>query len=205
MEENKRTNRDRQRERTARTILAAAREVFENEGFEAANIRKIARTAGVSPGSVIHYYKDKISLLHEALYQDLVERIKKIPGLLKRGSFRDWLNAVAGEVFAYYQARPALSRVLLKESLFASEPWAARFNSQTNFVYQYIVESCEQAKADGELHPTADSSLFALSFLSFFYFALIAWVQGAHGDPRGLVEQLLGQYCHFLKGEIKDG
>jgi AcrR family transcriptional regulator len=54
---------------TVEAVLAAAAEVFEGEGFAAANVNKIAARAGVSVGSLYQYYPSK-----EALLVALIER-----------------------------------------------------------------------------------------------------------------------------------
>jgi AcrR family transcriptional regulator len=54
---------------TVEAVLAAAAEVFESEGFAAANVNKIAARAGVSVGSLYQYYPSK-----EALLVALIER-----------------------------------------------------------------------------------------------------------------------------------
>ena len=51
---------------TQRAVLAAARDSFEELGFERANLREIAARAQVSAGTVLHYYGDKRALLHAA-------------------------------------------------------------------------------------------------------------------------------------------
>ncbi|MBK7152755.1 MAG: helix-turn-helix transcriptional regulator [Sandaracinaceae bacterium] len=49
---------------TQQAVLAAARDSFEELGFERANLREIAARADVSAGTVLHYYGDKRGLLH---------------------------------------------------------------------------------------------------------------------------------------------
>jgi hypothetical protein len=44
-----------------------------------------------------------------------------------------------------------------------------------------------------------DGALLAVSYFSFFYFALIAWVQGAHPAPVELVEHLVHQHLEGLR------
>jgi AcrR family transcriptional regulator len=50
---------------TRTEILDAAREAFEDEGYERASIRGIARRAGVDPALVHHYFGDKAMLFVE--------------------------------------------------------------------------------------------------------------------------------------------
>lgn len=53
--------------KTAERILAAARLMFERDGYKEATIRGIAKEAGMSTGAVFANYKDKDEL-YEAVY-----------------------------------------------------------------------------------------------------------------------------------------
>src|SRR5262245_1836453 len=67
----------RQQERTAttrRAILAAARELFARDGYEATTIEAIAGRAGVSKGALYHHYADKAEVL-AAVYEDLEQEL----------------------------------------------------------------------------------------------------------------------------------
>jgi AcrR family transcriptional regulator len=172
-----------QKEATGKAVLEAAREEFERVGFEAANLRAIAARAGVSAGTVIHHHGDKRELLHAALFDDLEETLR---------------DALA-QLFQYYQKRPKLSRTLLKESLFADAPWAGRFTAQTGRVHAEVARLAREASARGELRPDVDGTVFGAAYFSFFYFALIAWVQGAHQAPVELVERLLHEHLEGLR------
>lgn len=48
-------------------ILEAARSLFARHGYEKASLRAIARTAGVDPALIVHYFSSKEGLLREAL------------------------------------------------------------------------------------------------------------------------------------------
>lgn len=191
--------RQKQKEKTAAKILEAAKNIFEKEGYEKANIRKIAKEANVAPGSVINHYKDKTSLLHFALYDDLEKVLKKCIKKFGRDSLEKDLASLTHSVFKYYQKRANLSKVLLKESLFAESPWAERFAEQTAYVHKSIVDICEAQKEKGNLRKEVDSNIFAASYLSFFYFNLIAWAQGAYPSPVNLVNRMTREYLKLLK------
>jgi AcrR family transcriptional regulator len=188
------TSRDARKRATAKAVLAAARTEFERVGYEHANLRAIAARAGVSAGTVLHHHGDKRELLHAALFADLehtlVTAIAELESDAER-AFAARLGALTRAMFRYYEARPKLSRALLKESLFADEPWAARFTGQVGRVHIAIVAIARVAIARGELRRGTDPQVLALAYFSFFYFALIAWVQGANADPVALVEHLL--------------
>lgn len=188
-----------QKEATGKAVLEAARAEFESVGFEAANLRAIAARAGVSAGTVLHHYGDKRELLHAALFDDLEETLRSAVAGLGTGSLETQLSALTRAVFRYYQRRPKLSRTLLKESLFADEPWARKFNAQVHGVHGAITRLTEEAIARGELRPGVDGAVFAVAYFSFFYFALISWVQGAHDSPVTLVERLVHQHLEGLR------
>jgi AcrR family transcriptional regulator len=188
-----------QKEATGRAVLNAARREFERVGFEAASLRTIAANAGVSAGTVLHHYGEKRDLLHAALFDDLNRALARGLKDLGSGPLEDQLFALAHTLFRHYQRRPRLSRTLLKESLFAEEPWAQRFSGQTATVHQAVARQVDLAIERGELRAGADGSRFAVAYLSFFYFALIAWVQGAHRDPVALVRNLVRQHLDGMR------
>ncbi|HYO65243.1 MAG TPA: TetR/AcrR family transcriptional regulator [Archangium sp.] len=188
-----------QKAATGQAVLEAAREEFERVGFEAANLRAIAARAGVSAGTVLHHYGDKRELLHAALFDDLEETLRHTLEGLGAGPLETQLSRLTRAVFEYYQRRPKLSRTLLKESLFADEPWAGKFTAQVGGVHGAIARLAQEASARGELRPGVDGALFGAAYFSFFYFALISWVQGAHGAPVAMVERLINQHLEGLR------
>ncbi|OJT24655.1 TetR family transcriptional regulator [Archangium sp. Cb G35] len=188
-----------QKAATGKAVLEAAREEFEHVGFEAANLRAIAARAGVSAGTVLHHYGDKRELLHAALFDDLEETLRQALEGLGPGPLEKQLSELTRTVFGYYQRRPKLSRTLLKESLFADEPWAGKFTAQVGGVHGAIARLAQEAIARGELRPGVDGALFGAAYFSFFYFALISWVQGAHPAPVAMVERLIGQHLEGLR------
>lgn len=190
----RRTGRAAQKEATAKAVLDAAREEFERVGFEAANIRAIAERAGVAPGTVIHHHGDKRELLHAALFADLDETLKKALASMGPPPLEKQLMKLTRAVFRYYERRPTLSRTLLKESLFADPPWAGKFTAQVATCHATIAKLTGEAVTRGELAKDTNIALMGVAYFSFFYFALIAWVQGGHAKPVELVEHLLQQH-----------
>ena len=187
------------KEATQARILDVARLHFERDGFDAASIRAIAAESGVATGTVLLHFTDKAGLLHAALHEDLEQAIARCLSAKTRGPLLIHLSAVAGHFYAYYAARPKLSRTLLRESLFAEEPWRARFNSQVVRVTTHVAMLVEQAKADGEVAPSTDARLLSVAFAAFYYFALLGWVQGGIDDPLAVFKKLMAQHL----GEVR--
>ena len=70
-------------EATRRRVLDAAVACIAREGFQAANLSRIARQAGMTTGAIQHQFGDKATLLAEVVergYAQMVERLARMPG-----------------------------------------------------------------------------------------------------------------------------
>lgn len=188
-----------QKEETRLAVLEAARAEFERVGFDGANVRAIAARAKVSAGTVLHYYGDKRELLHAALFDALDRALTRALGELGDGPLEDQFDALGKAVFRFYAKRPTLSRTLLKESLFADPPWAQKFAAQVSTVAQAMTQRCQAAVARQEVRADLDPQLVAVAWFSFFYFSLIAWVQGAQPRPARMCAALMKQHLAGLR------
>lgn len=188
-----------QKAATRQAVLEAARDEFEAVGFDAANVRGIAARAGVSAGTVLHHFGEKRELLYAALFDDLEATLDRALQQPRVGGLERQVSALGSAVFGYYQKRPTLSRTLLKESLFAEGVWASRFVGQTQRVHGALVAVSTQAIEAKQLSADARPEAIAAAWLSFFYFALIGWVQGAHATPLALVDSLFAQHLAGLR------
>lgn len=190
--------RARQKASTRERILEVARSHLERSGYEASSIRAIAKEAGVASGTVLLHFHDKQDLLHAALFDDLEHTWAEARRTSRKRSFPASLVSLAGTFFDYYARRPLLSRTLLRESLFALPPWRERFAGQVAAVHAHIVELASQAQSRGEIAPSVDTNLLGAAFFSFYYFALLAWLQGGHPDPLRLFRRMLEQHTRGL-------
>ncbi len=187
--------RQQAKEATRARVLEAAKAQLEAVGFEKTNIRGVAQAAGVATGTVLLHFADKRDLLHAAVFEDLERTWQGAKASSRRPqTLRQELSSIVKAFFDYYGRRPALSRALLRESLFAEPPWSERFAAQVADVHRHVVVLAEEAKARGELDGDVDSSVLGASFFSFYYFALLAWLQGGHADPQRLFERMLDQH-----------
>jgi AcrR family transcriptional regulator len=187
-----------QKARTREAVLEAARDEFEAVGFEAANVRSIARRAGVSAGTVLHHFHEKRDLLHAALFDDLEATLDRALGRVGKGSLAKEASALGAAVFSFYLERPALSRAALRESLFAEGPWAQAFLAQVTRVHQALAVLARRDLDAGRLARTVSPEVLGAAWLSFFYFALIGWVQGGTPDPLALLDTLFAQHLAGL-------
>src|SRR5260370_37943723 len=80
MQENKaeRSRRDEYTEATRQALLAAGRDIFAKEGFQATGIEAISRAARVTRGAFYHHFEDKRALFDAVVVSLQVEAAAKI-------------------------------------------------------------------------------------------------------------------------------
>ena len=76
------------KEHIHKALLEAAKDEFALKGMEKASLTAIAKAAGVSPGTVYIYFKDKRDLYDSCLPPSVAEGLKKIAdrGILSAGN-----------------------------------------------------------------------------------------------------------------------
>lgn len=183
-----------QKASTRARVLDVARTLLESGGYEATSIRAVAKGAGVAAGTVLLHFPDKTQLLHAALFEDLERTWAEAKATAKRRSLKRDGEELARAFLAYYAKRPTLSRTLLRESLFASPPWSARFAAQVAEVHQHVAELAALATKRGELPEDTDPGLLGAIFFSFYYMTLLAWLQGGHPEPMRLFSRMWSQH-----------
>ncbi len=187
-------SRNIQKQQTRTRLLEVARTSFEEHGFEGTTMRSIAEAAGVAVGTVFVHFTDKRDLLYSALFDELEQVLARALAMTPKGSARARLHHLTATLFGHYQARPALSRMLLRESLLATGPWRPRFAGQVERTHGVVAGWLAEARERAELPASLDPALGAMAYLSFYYFALLGWIQGQPLDPIGLVDRLLDQH-----------
>lgn len=196
-------SRAEQKAGTRTKILDVARAHLERSGFEGTSIRGVAKDAGVAAGTVLLHFRDKEDLLHAALFDDLAHTWNEARRGAKKQSLEADLSNLAEAFFDYYAARPALSRTLLRSSLFAEPPWNERFAKQVAEVHMHVAELARGAKARKEIADDVDEALLGVAFFSFYYFALLAWAQGGFPDPLRLFKRSLTQHLDGVRPRRK--
>lgn len=191
----------KERQSAAReSVLSAARDAFEKHGFDGATMRQIADAAGVAVGTLFNYFPDKQALLRDALYADLEGVIATID-FYEADALDDLFVAVARPLVDYYCARPVLSRVLLRDAMFADGPRAAAFIEQAERVGVELTRHVRRLQKSGVVAESAAPEAVVLAFFSYYYFVLMTQL-GAGGREVMLRQiRLLGaQLAHGVGG-----
>lgn len=138
-------------------ILAAARRVFAQLGYDAATVRDIIRGTDLASGTFYNYFRSKEEV-YEALADDSAARFRPILRQAREAAqgFEDYLHAA---FLAYF-------RFIVEENLTEGRPIEERLphvrldTPETKAVYQEVRQSLEEAMAGGQA-PSVDSDYLA--------------------------------------------
>ena len=95
---------------TRAAVLAAAREAFGMQGYGATSVRAVARTAGVDPSLVLHFFGSKDGLFAAAIELP-VDPVELVAGLLA-GDVDDLGERVVRTFLAVWDASPGQGPML---------------------------------------------------------------------------------------------
>jgi AcrR family transcriptional regulator len=152
-------------------LLAAAVEVFVEQGYEGARLQDIARAAGLTTGAVYANFRGKSELLFAAIgaRADL-----EMDALLAETETRDprALLEVLGDRLVAERRQPPL----LLDAIAAARrdpALAAGMRERLDGRVRLLTEIVERAKADGSLDPALDADVFARFGLTLAMGALV--------------------------------
>jgi AcrR family transcriptional regulator len=102
--------RQAQKQETRSRVLAAARDLFNEVGYEDATIRLVAQRAGVSVGSVFTTFSSKADILSQVMLERVDALTTEVEALLadKRGTVRDRFKAFLAANYRIEIKRPKL-------------------------------------------------------------------------------------------------
>jgi AcrR family transcriptional regulator len=168
--------RDEQKEGTRLRVLAAAAALFKEQSYEETTTRSIAVRAGVATGTVFVHFPDKAAIA-EAMLEDHVERaLSAALRSLPRRGLGPRLLAVANALFRAYDAEPELSKVLLRQGLFATSA-DGPLSKQLGRFRAWVASQVSEAAAHGE-HLLVSQPHFFAGFFSIYFGLLVAGLQG---------------------------
>src|SRR3954449_3666082 len=105
-------------ETTREALLASARELFTERGYDDVGTEEIVRAAGVTRGALYHHYGDKASLL-EAVYNRIeAESTERVARIVLGSDLHSPLAAMKAGVEAFLDecAKPELRQIALHDA-----------------------------------------------------------------------------------------
>jgi AcrR family transcriptional regulator len=154
------SRRDAQKAETRARVVAAARALFSERGYEAATIRDIAKRARVAPGSVFTTFASKAELLHEIVYAKYAVIFPALADAAsKPGGAHERLVEMAriGYDFEMQEVR------LVADTMGASWTWPAENEMQNRRqlapLWGYMADILNESAKAGELQADVDINL----------------------------------------------
>jgi AcrR family transcriptional regulator len=154
------TRRALAKQQTRAKVLAAARRLFSEHGYEGATIRDIAAAAGMSTGAVFANFTDKSDLFREIMSTDMDILADTMTEAAARGrGAEDALLKAFMAGYAFYKSQLPLARAAFSVSWSPDEGPALRTQPQVDRLHGLIAEQLNGAVERGELRQEAEVKL----------------------------------------------
>lgn len=148
------------RQRRAKEIVATARDLFLERGFQGTAISEIASRVGIVEGLVYSYFPTKRDLLNEVLgelYEPLIGDMEdgygRLHGLRARLRFIVWRHV------RVYVETPGLARLVLHEVRTGPDYDSSGLHALHVRYTRFVKLALEDATQDGELPPGVDTDI----------------------------------------------
>jgi AcrR family transcriptional regulator len=156
------TRRALAKQQTRAKVLAAARRLFSEEGYEGATIRDIAAAAGMSTGAVFANFTDKSDLFREIMMSDVVALTDSMREAAAHGNgVDDALARMFTAGYNFYQTQLPLARAAFSVGWSPQDGPALRNSPSVQALRGLIVEQLTKGAERGELAADAQNQLRA--------------------------------------------
>ncbi|CAN7537237.1 helix-turn-helix domain containing protein [Phenylobacterium sp. LjRoot225] len=156
------TRRALAKQQTRNKVIAAARKLFSENGYEGATIRDIAAAAGMSTGAVFANFSDKSDLFREIMFSDISKLVADMREAAERGrGIEDVLLKIFSTGYAFYRTQMPLARAAFSVSWAPQEGELFRKIAPLGETQQLILEQLTLAVERGELGQEAEVKLRA--------------------------------------------
>jgi len=156
------TRRALAKQQTRAKVLAAARRLFSEQGYEGATIRDIAAAAGMSTGAVFANFSDKSDLFREIMVTDMAALADSMREASLRGAnAEDSLLKIFMAGYTFYKTQLPLARAAFSVGWSPEDGPALRRAPPVHLLNELMAEALNKGVAAGEIHEGADLELRA--------------------------------------------
>ena len=146
------TRRALAKQQTRAKVLAAARRLFSEQGYEGATIRDIAAAAGMSTGAVFANFTDKSDLFREIMLTDMVALADAMREAASHGaSAEDALLKIFTAGYRFYQTQLPLARAAFSVGWSPQDGPALRAAPPVQTLLNLFSEQLTKGVQSGEL------------------------------------------------------
>jgi AcrR family transcriptional regulator len=183
-------------------IKSAARDLFNELGFDRATTRAIAARAHVGLGTLFNYADDKRDLVF-LIFNEELDRItdSAFAAVDLRRPLSEQLTSAFGVFYREFAANPTLSRILLQELTFYSHGrLAGDFQRSKRRTIGFIEQLVASAQREGRIHDAESSSFIALSIFFLYAGAVRYWIAADRPNPGKGIDELRRMLEIHLRG-----
>jgi AcrR family transcriptional regulator len=154
------TRRALAKQQTRAKVLAAARRLFSEQGYEGATIRDIAAAAGMSTGAVFANFTDKSDLFREIMLTDMIALSDAMREAAGHGAgAEDSLLKIFMAGYRFYQTQLPLARAAFSVGWSPQDGPALRAAAPVQSLLALFAEQLARGAKSGELSAEGDSAL----------------------------------------------
>jgi AcrR family transcriptional regulator len=180
-------------------LLAAAVEVFVEQGYEGARLQDIARTAGLTTGAIYANFRGKDELLFAAIG---ARADVEMDSLLEEAQDRNprALLELLGDRLVGTRRQPPL----LIDAIAAArrdDELAGALRDRLDQRERVLADIVERAKADGAIDPALDSAVFARFGLTLAMGALVLRTLSIDAPAEGAWHELISRLLDAISEE----
>lgn len=194
------TSRQTQKEATRRRVMDAARELFDSQGYQGTTIREIARSAGVSVGSVFTTFASKYDVLSQVMQDRLdglyAELDRVMPHL--RGSTLDRLRTMFAIHFAFEVRHKRLFLAYISATYDWTLPASAMPMGRNRRLMDIIAECLAKGVAEGDVDPAVEQQeiIDLLMGAYVWVYRLAAWHDADAQTMTEVMDRQIGLIGH---------
>ncbi len=180
-------------------LLAAAVEVFVEQGYEGARLQDIARAAGLTTGAVYANFRGKDELLFAAIGARAEVEMDSLLAEAQVREPRALLELLGDRLMAPRRQPP-----LLMDAISAArrdDALAQALRDRLDGRERFLVEIVERAKLDGAIDPALDSDAFARFGLTLAMGALVLRTLEIEAPAEGAWHELISRLLDAVSEE----
>lgn len=150
-------------------IVAAARELFARNGFDATSTKVVARMAGVPSGLIFYYFPTKDDLIEAVFDESPEQAVSEALDLASRANQGDRIDIVLTFLFDWLAEHRLLAHILLRE-ISSGRPLARRLQTMRK---RAITRLAEFFNSRTHSSSRADPTVLAQVVSSSLVFAVV--------------------------------
>ena len=172
--------RERNKQEKLKRIVAAARALFRDQGFNETTTQQIAEAADIGAGTLFLYARSKEDLLVMVFRDERIETARLAFAEIDPDQpLLDQLIELFAAMLDYHARDTALARILLKEAMFPdAEGRHTDITELLTVIYDGIAAMVTRARSAGRCAQGADSPRVAENLFANYYMDLLGWLAG---------------------------